>query len=94
MQSKFIVTLIAISILGSACGLKGPLYRPDDRQQPAAASPAESDKLKRPRPAPQVQKEDLPSPPTDTSVPASPADPERAPASTEPVQSMPAEETR
>ncbi|MET0987272.1 MAG: lipoprotein [Steroidobacteraceae bacterium] len=94
MQSKFVVILIAISLFGSACGLKGPLYRPEERQQPVATGAAESDKLKRPRPAPQVQKEDQPSTPTDTSVPASPADPERAPASTEPVQSMPADETR
>lgn len=92
MQPKFLVVLAVVVLLSSACGLKGPLYRPEDRQQTDAQGDAESDKLRRPRPAPQVQKEGQSSTPTDTSVPVSPVDPEAAPAP--PEGSTPADESR
>lgn len=73
----------------SACGLKGPLYRPEERTQSTqeATVPAEPDKLRRPRPSPQVQKEDrdradTPAEPTDR--PAAP-DPDRPASSTPPA---------
>ena len=97
MQIRFVVVSMTIVLFGSACGLKGPLYRPEDRQQASQPAPGEATntpKPRRPRPAPQVQKEDRGDPATETSAPVTPVDPERAPDVADPVQSMPADESR
>lgn len=90
MQPKVAITLLA-ALSASACGLKGPLYRPEERQEAAQTTPAETDKQRRPRPAPQVQKEDRP---TAVSPPVSPVDPERAPGTLQLQQSPPADGTQ
>lgn len=84
------IALLVCVITLTACGLKGPLYRPDEPAQTGQAVPAEPDKLRRPRPAPQVQKEPLP-PPTQQPAPVSPVDPDAPNRSG--VEPLPADET-
>lgn len=93
--------LMPVLLFGLAgCGLKGPLYLPDDKQEevptPASAAPAkrpvlEGSSVRTLPPAPQSQKKDRqranPStaPAESTSPPVSPPDPDR-PATTPPGQ--------
>ena len=96
MQSKFLIVCLAVMTCGSGCGLKGPLYRPGEQSESAEKALSESEKLRRPRPAPQVQKEDRTDAPTNPGATVTPVDPE-APSdssSAAPVESMPADETR
>jgi predicted small lipoprotein YifL len=52
------LALIALAAL-SACGLRGPLYLPDDQNTDAEqAAPGDDSKPRRPAPAPQSQKRD------------------------------------
>lgn len=56
------LTSVSIALLLSACGLRGPLYLPGDKEQAAAESPVSSGgavkSQGRPAPAPQSQKRD------------------------------------
>ncbi len=90
MQKQFsrVVVLLGCAFMLAACGLKGPLYRPDEAAQ---ASPNDEDKLRRPRPAPQAQKEPLPAP-TEQVPPVTPVEPDEPTANG--IESMPADETR
>lgn len=91
-----LVPVLLFSLAG--CGLKGPLYLPDERQQEvpasAPATPADSQKVRTLPPAPQSQKKDRErtspqstpntSAPTQSApTPVSPPDPDR-PATTPP----------
>jgi len=93
---RFGLAALLFSLAG--CGLKGPLYLPDDQQQ--AVPPAETtqpvfegSKVRMPSPpAPQAQKKDRDRARTDPSAPnqslptpVSPPDPDR-PATTPPGQ--------
>lgn len=83
---RFGLTVLLFSLAG--CGLKGPLYLPDDPQEavPAAGSAAkpvlEGSKVRTLPPAPQSQKKDRErqlerSSPSEQSQPVSPPDPSR-----------------
>ena len=94
---RFGLTAVLFSSLTSlaGCGLKGPLYLPDDQQQtvPASETPKpvlEGSKVRTLPPAPQSQKKDRerernePTPPSQSQpTPVSPPDPDR-PATTPP----------
>jgi predicted small lipoprotein YifL len=96
-KRTLLVPVLLFSLAG--CGLKGPLYLPDERQQEvpasAPATPADGQKVRTPLPpAPQSQKKDRertsPQSTPNTSTPAqsapppvSPPDPDR-PATTPP----------
>jgi predicted small lipoprotein YifL len=85
------VPVLLFSLAG--CGLKGPLYLPDDKQEPVPATTdtakpvLEGSKVRTLPPAPQAQKRDRsnqstspqsPSAPSQTqSPPVSPPDPDR-----------------
>ncbi|MGH8175024.1 MAG: LPS translocon maturation chaperone LptM [Steroidobacter sp.] len=75
-----------VALLISGCGLKGPLYLPDQPQQepvaPASETTAPRKRRTAPNPAPQSQKEDAAESATAPSVP--PPDPDR-PADAQPV---------
>lgn len=87
-------TLLAlVSLLLVACGLKGPLYSPDEgKEEVAPTAPATQESAKRPVvpiPAPQAQKRDRQkdsatsqAPAGDTTTPTSPPDPDRPATST------------
>jgi predicted small lipoprotein YifL len=87
-----LATMLALAAAG--CGLKGPLYSPDDKKETVGTPTTEPSNNKRRTPvppAPQAQKKDAadagvnPAPSSDTqSAPASPTDPDR-PADAEPV---------
>jgi predicted small lipoprotein YifL len=93
-----LAALVLLSLTLGACGLKGPLYSPDERKE-AVTSPSSTSKTPIKRrvvfpPAPQSQKEDrLPqtSPPEsgeEAAPPVSPPDPDRpATPTTPPPQS-------
>jgi predicted small lipoprotein YifL len=74
------VALIAsISLLNTACGLKAPLYLPDEKEQEVAPSDTESAKRRvTPRPAPQAPKQDRIDADRSQSGPTPPADPDRS----------------
>ncbi|WP_129781131.1 LPS translocon maturation chaperone LptM [Peristeroidobacter soli] len=89
---------LAFALFGlGGCGLKGPLYLPDDKAQevpaPTSQPALEGSKVRVLQPAPQSQKKDRTQPQrTDPSTPnqsqpppVSPPDPDR-PASTPPPQ--------
>ena len=94
---RFGLAVVLFSLVG--CGLKGPLYLPDDKQQEVPATTPtpvlEGSKVRTLPPAPQSQKKDReratspqsspdPSTPTQTApTPVSPPDPDR-PATTPP----------
>lgn len=94
---RFGLAVLLFSLAG--CGLKGPLYLPDDKQQEVPATPPkpvfEGSKVLTLPPAPQAQKKDrtstspsTPSPYTPGETqgpPVSPPDPDR-PATTPPQQ--------
>lgn len=96
-MKSFVRTLLASALLFSlaACGLRGPLYLPDEQPQavPASNPPAkpvlEGSKVRTLPPAPQSQKKDReranPSstPSQSQPTPVSPPDPDR-PATTPP----------
>ena len=80
------LAVLLFSLAG--CGLKGPLYLPDDKQQEVPAAPPkpalEGSKVRTLPPAPQSQKKDRdrtrtdPSAPSPSpSTPVSPPDPDR-----------------
>jgi predicted small lipoprotein YifL len=87
-----LAAILALSAAG--CGLKGPLYSPDDRKATAGTPTSESSSNKRRTPvppAPQAQKKDAadaatnPEPSDGTKpAPASPTDPDR-PADAAPI---------
>lgn len=74
------LALIALAAL-CACGLRGPLYLPDDKQAADAeqAAPGNgSGKSRRPAPAPQSQKRDRDNGQDEAPAPSSaPPDPDR-----------------
>jgi predicted small lipoprotein YifL len=93
---RFGLAVVLFSSLNSlaACGLKGPLYLPDDKQQSVPAETPkpvfEGSKVRTLPPAPQAQKKDRersriePSAPGQSQpTPVSPPDPDR-PATTPP----------
>jgi predicted small lipoprotein YifL len=70
---RFGLAVVLFSLAG--CGLKGPLYLPDDRQQEVPATPPkpvfEGSKVLTLPPAPQAQKKDRDRAPAQPSVPDS-----------------------
>jgi predicted small lipoprotein YifL len=87
---RFGLAVVLFSLVG--CGLKGPLYLPDDKQQEVPASTPtpvlEGSKVRTLPPAPQSQKKDRertdPAAPSQSQpTPVSPPDPDR-PATTPP----------
>ena len=66
-------------LLAAGCGLKGPLYAPDDTKDTSCPPSAASNQRKRqtaPAPAPQSQKEDRATeelPASDTAQPVTPS---------------------
>jgi predicted small lipoprotein YifL len=84
---RFGLTVVLFSLVG--CGLKGPLYLPDDKQQEVPAQTPtpvlEGSKVRTLPPAPQSQKKDReqrertdPSTPSQSQpTPVSPPDPDR-----------------
>lgn len=70
MARLFAALIVASSGLLLGCGLRGPLYLPEDKARPEgeAARPAapEDGKISTPQPAPQAQKRERPG---GTSVP-------------------------
>jgi predicted small lipoprotein YifL len=85
---RFGLAVLLFSLAG--CGLKGPLYLPDDKQQQVPPSTApkpvfEGSKVLMPAPAPQAQKKDRGRTSSDQSTlspaqpsPVSPPDPDRS----------------
>jgi predicted small lipoprotein YifL len=70
MRSLVATLILTSSSLMLGCGLRGPLYLPEEKAgteaeaaQPAA--PAEEGKIVSPQPAPQAQKRDRPANTTD-----------------------------
>ena len=78
-RSALGVFAVVLCLLGSACGLKGPLYLPGDK--PEAIKSLPGSEKRSPRPAPQSQKKDRvtnPVPPIgDMSAPPAPSGPDR-----------------
>jgi predicted small lipoprotein YifL len=78
--------VVSVSLLNTACGLKAPLYLPDEKEQEVAPSESASKRRVIPRPAPQAPKQDridagksqgtpAPTPPADPDRPAAPPPP-------------------
>lgn len=99
-RAPTVLVLTFLALAAAGCGLKGPLYLPDERKEqvgtPAttgAETQAEAGKKNRgspPVPAPQSQKEPpgsdtTDSPSTSPQTPVTPPDPDR-PANVDPVQ--------
>jgi predicted small lipoprotein YifL len=71
----FVVALLVPPMLGG-CGLRGPLYLPEDKPQvesegaqPAAADPSGKPDASAPQPAPQAQKRDRATQPVEQAAP-------------------------
>jgi predicted small lipoprotein YifL len=79
-RQKFAIAGV-VCTLAAGCGLKGPLYMPDEHKSttPSSAASGQRKRQTSPVPAPQSQKEDTTSenPAGDTTTPVSPPDPDR-----------------
>jgi predicted small lipoprotein YifL len=90
-RQKYVIAGVACALV-AGCGLKGPLYKPNERKPDAVPSSEASNQRKRggsPVPAPQSQKKDTTTeapPAGDTTMPVSPPDPAQ---STEPTTPPP-----
>jgi predicted small lipoprotein YifL len=78
----FSLALLALAAL-SACGLRGPLYLPDDKQSADAGQAENGDTpgkpQRRPAPAPQSQKRDRGEAPAESGAPPDPDRPATVP---------------
>jgi predicted small lipoprotein YifL len=73
--------VVSVALLNTACGLKAPLYLPDEKEQEVAPSDTGAGKRRvLPRPAPQAPKQDRIDAGKSQGVPAPtpPADPDRS----------------
>jgi predicted small lipoprotein YifL len=89
-RQKYVIAGLAC-VLMAGCGLKGPLYKPNEHKPAAVPSSEASNQRKRgssPVPAPQSQKKDTTGQPPegDPTTPVSPPDPGQ---STEPTTPPP-----
>lgn len=77
-----VAIVASVSLLNTACGLKAPLYLPDEKEQEVAPSDTSAGKRRvTPRPAPQAPKQDRidsgesPGAPADSDRSATPPPP-------------------
>jgi predicted small lipoprotein YifL len=86
-STPLILAVVALSLLSTACGLKAPLYLPEERAEQVPTEPGTNKRrINNPGPAPQGPKQDridagkatqqtVPTPPSDPDRPASPPPP-------------------
>lgn len=84
VRSSLAALVVGVAFLNAGCGLKAPLYLPDEKEQEVAPAQANSGKRRvTPQPAPQAQKQDridagesqdvpAPTPPADSDSSATP----------------------
>jgi predicted small lipoprotein YifL len=82
VRTGIVPIVVGISLLSTACGLKAPLYLPDEKEQEVAPTDQGTNKRRViiPRPAPQGPKQDRidAGKATNQTAPTPPADPDRS----------------
>jgi predicted small lipoprotein YifL len=58
LRPKFLPLALLVALLASSCGLKGPLYRPDEQRSDSVTPSAEPSATKKKQGAPSVRPPD------------------------------------